>query len=264
LLVYNDVSGTSNFSSLHLGGLLGFVVKSGKHSKLSGAVMGAFDQRNVNGSKLTWDSQYNGYRYDPSLPGEQIPQTHFIYGDIGAGFNWHFAKSERYISAGDGHRFDIGVSAYHVNVPYYSFYGNTGENQYMRYVSYANVVVAMPGISSNLIPSVIVIKQGPSMEVDAGLMFRYIVNDPSIHSSTIKPFAFSFGGYYRSLDAFIPQILLEYGKYALGFSYDINLSTLTPFSKTKGGMEIALRYNWNPSYGTNIGNTTSPKATPYW
>ena len=264
LMVYNDVSGTSSFSSLHIGGLLGVVIKSGKNSKLSGGIMAAFDQRNVNGSKLTWDSQYNGYKYDASLPGEQIPQTHFIYGDFGAGFNWHYAKSERYISAADGHRFDIGFSAYHVNVPYYSFYGNTGENQYMRFVQHANFVIAVPQINASIIPSYIIMKQGPSIEVNAGVMFRYILSDASIHSTTIKPMAFSVGGYYRSLDAFIPQVLFEYDKYALGVSYDVNLSTLTPVSKTKGGLEICLRYNWNPAYGNSVGNTTGPKATPYW
>jgi type IX secretion system PorP/SprF family membrane protein len=264
LMAYNDIAGTSNFTSLHLGGLLGVVIKSGKSSKISGGLMAAFDQRNINGSKLTWDSQYNGYKYDANLPGEQIPQTHFIYADFGAGFNWHYAKSERYISAADGHRFDIGFSAYHVNLPYYSFYGNTGENQYMRFVQHANFVIAMPQINASIIPSYIIIKQGPSMEINAGVMMRYILSDASVHSGTIKPMAFSIGGYYRSLDAFIPQVLFEYDKYALGFSYDINLSTLTPTSKTKGGMEICLRYNYNSSYGNNIGNTTSPKPTPYW
>ena len=264
LMVYNDVSGTSNFSALHLGGLLGVVVKAGKYSKISGAITAAFDQRNVNGEKLTWDNQYNGYKYDAAIPGEQIPQTHFIYADFGAGFNFHFAKSERYISAGDGNRFDIGASVYHVNVPYYSFYGNTGENQYMRFVQHANFVIALPSVSSNIIPSYIVMIQGPSVEVTAGIMYKYIMHDPSVHSASVKPMAISFGAYYRSLDAFIPQILFEKGKYAIGASYDLNLSALTPTSKSKGAFEIALRYNFNPSYGQNIGNTIAPKPTPYW
>jgi type IX secretion system PorP/SprF family membrane protein len=264
LMAYQDVSGDANFTSLHLAGLIGVVIKSGKYSKISGGVMGAFDQRTMNGAKLTWDSQYNGYRYDASLPGESIPQTHFIYGDFGAGFNYHYAKSERYISAADGHRFDIGVSAYNVNVPFYSFYGNTGEQLAMRFIHHANFVIAIPQARASIIPSYIIMKQGPSMEVDAGLMVRYIISDASVHSTTVKPVAFSIGGFYRFKDAFIPQALLEYDKYAIGLSYDLNLSTLTPYTKTKGGLEIAIRYNWNPSYGTNIGNTTGPKPTPYW
>lgn len=264
LMAYNDIAGDAKFTSLHLGGLLGVVIKAGKFSKLSGGLMAAFDQRTINGSKLTWDSQYNGYRYDPSLEGEQIPQNHFIYADFGAGFNWHYAKSERYISAADGHRFDIGFSAYHVNVPFYSFYGNTGENQHIRFVSHANFVIAVPSIKASVIPSYIFMMQGPQIEANAGLMFRYILSDASVHSTTIKPVAISIGGFYRLRDAFVPQLLFEYDKYAIGVSYDVNLSGLTPVSKTKGGLEICLRYNWNPSYGNSVGNTTGPKPTPYW
>ncbi|MGZ3864085.1 MAG: PorP/SprF family type IX secretion system membrane protein [Bacteroidia bacterium] len=264
LMAYNDVAGTSNFSSLHLGALLGVVIKSGNYGKISGGLMGAFDQRTINGDKLTWDSQYNGYKYDKTLPGEQIPNAHFIYADFGAGFNYHYAKSEKYISAADGHRFDIGLSAYHVNVPYYSFYGNTGENQKIRIVQHANFVIALPQVNSNIIPSYIVMVQGPSIEVNAGLMYRLVIADASVHTGSIKPMAFSFGGYYRLKDAFIPQVLFEYGHYAIGASYDVNLSALTPTSKTKGGVEVAIRYNFNPSYGVSVGNTTNPRPTPVW
>lgn len=259
---YNDVSGDANFSSLHMGLILGVVLKSGKNGKFSMALTGAFDQRTISGYKLTWDSQYNGYKYDPYLQGEQIPNNKFIYGDFGGGFNYHYAKSERYISAADGHRFDIGLSAFHVNVPFYSFYGNTGEQLHMKYVHNANFVFALPSLQSNIIPSYVITMQGAQMEVIAGVMFRYLLHDPSVHSSTIKPMALSLGGFYRFRDAFSPQVLFEYDKYAMGVSYDLNLSGLTPFSKTRGGLEICLRYNWNPAYGLGIGNTTGPRPTP--
>lgn len=259
---YNDVSGDANFSSLHLGLMLGTVLKSGRNGKFSMALTGAFDQRTINGAKLTWDSQYNGYRYDANLDGEQIPNNKFIYGDFGAGLNYHYAKSERYISASDGHRFDIGLSAFNVNVPFYSFYGNTSEQLHIRYVHNANFVFALPQIQSNIIPSYVIMMQGSQMEIMAGIMFRYVLEDASVHSSTVKPVALSLGGFYRSQDAFSPQVLFEYDKYAMGLSYDLNLSGLTPFSKTRGGLEICLRYNWNPGYGVGVGNTTGPRPTP--
>lgn len=259
---YNDISGDASFNSLHLGVMLGTVLKSGRFGKFSMALTGAFDQRTINTSKLTWDSQYNGYKYDASLQGEQVPNNKFIYGDFGAGFNYHYAKSDRYISAADGHRFDIGFSAFHVNVPFYSFYGNTGENLHMKFIQHANFVLALPQIKSNIIPSYIIMMQGSHIEAMVGVMFRYVIEDPSVHSGTIKPVALSVGGFYRSRDAFSPQLLFEYDKYALGVSYDVNLSGLTPFTKTRGGLEICLRYNWNPGYGLGVGNTTGPRPTP--
>jgi len=262
LNAWNDIAGDGNFNKLHVGLILGTVLKSGQFGKFSMALTGAFDQCTITGHKLTWDSQYNGYKYDPYLLGEQIPNNKFIYGDFGAGFNYHFAKSERYISAADGHRFDIGLSAFHVNVPFYSFYGNTGEQLSMKYVHHATFVFALPGIQSNIIPSYVVMRQGTQMEIMTGLMFRYVLSDPSVHSTTVKPVALSLGGAYRFRDAFSAQALFEYDKYALGVSYDFNLSALTPFSKTLGSLEVCLRYNWNPGYGKGIGNTTGPRPTP--
>lgn len=259
---FNDISGAGNFNSLHIGVMLGTVIKSGQFGKFSMALSGAFDQRSVNYSKLSWDSQYNGYKYDPYLLGEVVPTNKFIYGDFGGGLNYHFAKSERYISAADGHRFDIGLAAYHVNVPFYSFYGNTGENLKMRYVHYSNFTFALPGIQSNITPAYVVMLQGTHVEIIGSLMFRYVIADASVHSGTIKPVAISLGAAYRMRDAFSPQVLFEYDKYAMGVSYDLNLSPLTPFSKTLGSLEVCLRYNWNPGYGVGVGNTTGPRPTP--
>jgi len=260
--VYNDVAGDGNFSSLHIGLMLGTVIKSGQNGKFSMALTGAFNQKSINNGKLTWDSQYNGYKYDANLLGEQLPDNRFIYGDFGAGFNYHYAKSERYISASDGHRFDIGFSAFHVNVPFYSFYGNTGEQLHIKFVQHASFVFALPQIQSNIIPSYVIMMQGTQTEIMGGVMFRYVIADGSVHSSTVKPVALSLGGFYRSRDAFSPQVLFEYDKYAMGVSYDLNLSGLTPFSKTRGSLEVMLRYNWNPGYGLGVGNTIGPRPTP--
>lgn len=259
---YNDISGDGNFNSLHLGLILGTVLKSGQFGKFSMALTGALDQRTISGHKLTWDSQYNGYKYDPSLLGEQIPNNRFLYGDFGAGFNYHYAKSQRYISAADGHRFDIGLAAFHVNVPFYSFYDNTGEQLKIKFVQHGTFVFALPELQSNIIPSYMVALQGSQMEILGALMFRYVLSDPSVHSGTVKPVALSLGAAYRFRDAFSPQVLFEYDKYAMGVSYDLNLSGLTPFSKTLGSLEVTLRYNWNPGYGLGVGNTTGPRPTP--
>src|ERR1035437_3985353 len=47
LIAYEDVAGSGNMTQLHLGGILGVVVNTGKHSKLSFAATGSFDQRRI-------------------------------------------------------------------------------------------------------------------------------------------------------------------------------------------------------------------------
>ena len=263
LIAYEDVAGAGKMSQLHIGGILGVVVNTGKNGKLSFAATGSFDQRRITSGNFQWENQYNGYQYDGNIQGETVPTTQINYADFGFGVNYHFSKSERFISSNDGHRFDIGFSMYHVNTPLVSFY-NTNESQYLRYNQHASVTIALPRAKANIIPSYVLMFQGPSFEFNAGVMFRYIISEAAARSNLTKSMAFSAGAYYRSTDAFIPQVLFEYSKYAIGASYDINLSQLTPYSKLQGGLEIMIRYNWNPGYGTAVGNTSGPKSTPYF
>jgi type IX secretion system PorP/SprF family membrane protein len=263
LNIYQDVAGTGNFSQLHIGAILGVVVSTGANSKLSFAATGSFDQRRVTTGGFQWENQYNGYQYDPSIQGENIPATQVNYADFGAGVNYHFSKSTQYISSNDGHRFDIGFAVYHVNTPLVSFY-NSGETQYMKYSGNMSFAIALPQAKANIIPSVLFLAQGPSIEVNAGIMFRYIISEASKRSTTVKPMAISAGAYYRSTDSFVPQILFEWDKYAVGASYDLNVSKLTPYSNLRGGLEIVLRYAWNPGYGKSVGLNNNPQSTPYF
>jgi hypothetical protein len=65
----------------------------------------------------------------------------------------------------------------------------------------------------------------------------------------------SLGAYYRLKDAVIPSLLFQFDKWGLGIAYDINLSDLTPATNTKGGLEVALRYNMSPGYGRALGGS---------
>jgi type IX secretion system PorP/SprF family membrane protein len=264
LIIYEDVAGAGKMSQLHIGGILGAVVNTGAHSKLSFAATGSFDQRRITGSNFQWENQYNGYQYDPTIQGEAVPTNQVNYSDFGAGVNFHYSKSERFISSNDGHRFDIGFSMYHLNTPLISFYNSASESQYIKFITHASFIIALPRVKANIIPSYILMFQGPSIEFNAGVMFRYIISETAARSNLTKSMAISAGAYYRSTDAFIPQVLFEYSKYAIGVSYDLNVSPLTPYSRLQGGLELILRYNWNPGYGTAVGNTSGPKSTPYF
>jgi type IX secretion system PorP/SprF family membrane protein len=263
LMIYQDVAGSGSMTQLHVGGILGAVVNTGANSKLSFAATGSFDQRRISSGNFQWENQYNGYQYDPSIQGEAVPTNQVNYADFGFGINYHYSKSEKFISSNDGNRVDIGFSIYHVNTPLISFY-NTGESQYIKYITHGTFTIALPRVKANIIPSYMLMFQGPSTEIDLGIMFRYIISETAARSNLRKSMAISAGAYYRSTDAFIPQILFEYSKYGVGFSYDLNVSQLTPYSRLQGGLELILRYNWNPGYGNSVGNTSGPKSTPYF
>jgi hypothetical protein len=83
--------------------------------------------------------------------------------------------------------------------------------------------------------------QGSSKEILAGLMVKYYIKDDSKYTGFLKRSSIGIGANYRAGDAFIPSILIEFGRFAIGYSYDINTSKLAKASNAKGGSEITLR-----------------------
>jgi len=233
-----------------------YVLKIASNSKLSLGLQVGTSIKTINSSNFTWDSQYDNtiLKYNPNLPGENVPTTSIARFDMGGGINYHFARSERYISAEDGPKFDIGIAAYHFTTPKFSFF-NTGDKLYMRYIGYFNGDFGIKSAGIALVPSFTYIKQGPSKEITSGFMVKYIIKDQSIYTSAVKAMSLSLGAYYRLKDAVIPTLLFQFDKWGLGLAYDINLSELTPATRAKGGFEIALRYNMSPGYGRALGGS---------
>ena len=53
----------------------------------------------------------------------------------------------------------------------------------------------------------------------------------------------SAGAFYRLNDAVIPVVKLDYYNWALGFTYDVNISQLAAASSLRGGFEVTLSYS---------------------
>ena len=91
--------------------------------------------------------------------------------------------------------------------------------------------------------------QGPSREVNLGLMFRYLVFEGSKYTGNVKGLAINLGGYYRIGDAISPSVEIEIAGFTVGYSYDLNTSGLRVASNGKGGSEIYLKFqNPNPFF----------------
>jgi type IX secretion system PorP/SprF family membrane protein len=251
--IYRDVAGDAKMGMLNPNLGFAYILKLNKQSKISAGVQGGFVYRTIDISKLKWDKQFNGYEYDPNLPnGEEVPRSAITSYDLGGGLNYSYAQSEKFISAKDGNKFNAGFSAYHFEVPRNSYFSSS-EKLYTRYCFYMNADINIPGTKNAVMPSLIVMRQGPSSEFVIGALYKFILKDQSMYTDKVKPSAFAIGVQYRYKDAIIPCLLMQYDKYAFGFAYDINVSALTPASKRMGGMEVMLRYNMSPGYGRNLG-----------
>ncbi|MDP2385527.1 MAG: PorP/SprF family type IX secretion system membrane protein [Bacteroidota bacterium] len=261
---YKDVAAgsksDSKFTTTGISANFCTVITTGKNSKLSLGLTGGANSRNIKQyDSLTWENQYDGFKYDPSRPTGEADESRYSFSnaDFGGGVNWHYSESNLYISSNNGSRFDIGASVYHFNSPKNTFYSFGDDKLNMRYNGYANAVFCFKESNICFAPGVLYQQQGANREIVTSALIRVILKQQSVHTKEEKPSAFSGGFQYRFKDALIPTFLFEYDKYAIGLAYDINLSKLTTASKSKGGFEFALRYNWNPGYGKMVGNSTS-------
>ncbi len=252
LNIFQDNAGNGLIKSFMPSLGVNYVMKVADNSKLSLGIQSGMSIKSINSSNFTWDSQFDGFKYNPGLPGENVTLSGIARFDMGAGVNYHYARSERYISAEDGAKFDIGVAAYHFTSPKYSFF-NTGDKLYTRYIGYFNGDFGIKSAGIALVPSIIYIQQGPSKEITSGFMVKYIIRDQSVYTGAKKAISLSLGAYYRLKDAVIPTLLFQFDQWGLGIAYDLNLSDLTPVTRTKGGMEVMLRFNTSPGYGKALG-----------
>jgi type IX secretion system PorP/SprF family membrane protein len=252
--VFRDEAGDAHLTNLNPNVGVAYIQKINKQMKFSGGIQSGFMYRTIDVSSLRWGEQYDGYNYNAALPtGEpNTPRGSITTFDLGGGINLNYIKSDKFLSAKNNARFDVGLSAYHYGLGKTSFIVSSEKLQ-TKYCAYFNSEFAIPNSINAIMPSILYMRQGPSQELIAGALFKIIIGDPSTYTSIRKPRSFAVGGYYRFKDAIIPTVLFQYNKYGFGVAYDLNVSALTPASYRKGGLEVMLRYNMSPSYGVNLG-----------
>ena len=245
----NDVAGDTKMGTTQANFSVAYRAKlSGKHS-LSTGLQGGIAQRKIDSGVFRWGNQDDGVNgFDPTLPsGETYTPENFTYGDFGAGMIWNYESAKTNSTSNDGFSANLGASVSHINQPKGAFYDGSEEKLFLKSVVHGSIFYGIKNTNIGIKPDFLYQKQGPLQEFIVGLMARYKIGEESKYTGFKKGTAISFGGYYRSNDAFVPAVFLEYAQFAIGFSYDVNVSGLTSASKGQGGVEISLRYiNPNP------------------
>ena len=254
--ITKDVAGDAKMSTLNPNLGFTYIQRINKKMKLSSGLQSGLFYRTLDISNLRFDAQYDGYTYNPNLSNGEanVPRSSITSFDVGGGVNLNYIQSDKFLSAKKAMKFDVGFSVYHFGLGRSSFITTT-EKLNTKVCAYFNGDFNIPNSMNAIMPSLLYMRQGSNSELIAGALFKFIIGDPSTYTSNKKPRALSIGGYYRYKDAIIPAFLLQYNKYAVGLTYDINVSPLTPASKRYGGIEMMLRYNLYPSYGVNLGRS---------
>lgn len=171
-------------------------------------------------------------------------QVNINYFDLNAGI--------LYTGSTDGYNnFYVGVSMYHINKPLESFIGG---NYYLQpRMTFQGGGYTPFGTNKTLHGSFIHQRQAGASETVLGGAVSMNMN-----GEEERPTEVYAGLWYRWNDAVIPYIGLEVANFRVGFTYDVNMSTLRTASNSRGGAEISLIYINKPG-DPNLKKTNCPK-----
>ncbi|HET7819097.1 MAG TPA: PorP/SprF family type IX secretion system membrane protein [Bacteroidia bacterium] len=245
--LFNDNAGDGRMNSLQACGSIAYQIYMDERNMIALGFQGGILQRSLTYGKLYWGSQYDPLSatgYNAALPADQAvvnADKSFIIPDLATGGVYSYKRDEQNMFSSDQREINIGLALFHVNMPRYSYY-DSNERLYQRLVLHGNAVVGIRYTHIAIVPGFMIQRQGPNQEILLGSLVRYTLRDDSKYTGYIKSTSISAGGYYRNKDAFILAGLLEFSNYAVGLSYDLNVSGLSRVSSGRGGLEFTFRY----------------------
>ena len=240
LFIFQDIAGDSRLSTTQINLSLSSIIAVNKSHNISAGIQGGFSQRKLDAVGLQWGAQYDDNGYAAGIAtGEADAFENYAFGDFSLGLSWNYGKSTTNISSNDHLSANAGIAMYHLNKPEQ---GPGLDKLNREFVAHAELTIGLKGTRIAVVPAALYLQQGQLHEINVGGMVRYTIKEESKYTGFIKETALLLGGYYRVGDALIPTCMLEVANFALGISYDVNISSLAEASNGAGGLEISFRY----------------------
>lgn len=240
--LFNDQAGDANLSATQGNFTISSILNLDALNKLSIGIQGGFGQRGIDQSKLKWGNQYDG-SYNSSInSNENFDNSNFTFFDAAAGIAWSYGKDQSYMTSNDGVKANLGLSYFHFDLPRSTFSSNNNEKLYSRLSFHGNIELGQRNTNLTFIPSFLTSIQQKQFETVFGCDFRYLLQEGSKYTGYVKETALALGIHHRFKDAVIAKLMFQYANYAVGVSYDFNISQLTSVSRAQGGFEISLKF----------------------
>lgn len=231
LSMFHDQAGDGKFQTLELQGNFSYLFKLTKDSShvIRPGINIGLNTRQINWNNLYFDSQYNGYTFDPNAATNETYQnsrkSNFSIG-FGALYEWR--KNERF-------KVLSGVGLYNLNRPNQGFYTEKIPRD-IRLNIFAKGTFKINRMW-DAVPSIQISTQGKYREIILGGSAKYYLTfKPKVYQALYA------GIWYRNRDASYLTFGYDYKDLFVGISYDINYSKLVPASNARGGIEFAVRY----------------------
>lgn len=247
---YNDQAGDLKVNTNNVNLNLAYHLILDRSSTLGVGIYSGFGQRSISPEGGKWASQYDGNTYNPNLSsGEVFNSPSFSFFDAGAGLLYTYKNGAGYMNQNKQRIFNGGIAFYHVNRPNYSYINNGDEKLYMRIAGFVNANIGIANTRGSILPGIYYQRQKSAQEIYFGANYKYNLHEGSRHTGFTRPMALYIGLFGRVKDALVGKLMIEYDQFSAGFAYDINISSLTEVSRSKGGFELFLRFNMGDGGG---------------
>lgn len=195
---------------------------------LSLAFMGGFIQSQFDPSQAKLDDQFVNGSYSPTNQSLQVfSKTGYSYLDASTGLTYSS-------SFGYGSRYYVGAALFHLNKPKVNFYSDNSETTVQQKWVINGGVTTDINDNSRLIGFADYFKQGGTRQFLGGVLYEWDI----VQYDETDNVSFSFGGFYRWNDAFVPAVQLTMHEWNIGLTYDVNVSKLKTASQMRGGFEL--------------------------
>ncbi len=205
---------------------------------LSAGIKFGLTQRNLNFDQLSFQDQFNGLDGFTNPTGEELENNNYSYSDMATGI-YYTVTPERQTS------YYAGLALHHFNVPNASFYRSEDdpkETLYMKSVLHLGARLPI-GRNKQIFPRVLMMLQGPHLQLDAGLNLRMALSDfnsMAIHAGAwLRPVK---NDKSMNLDAVIAMVGVEFSNILFGLSYDSNINSIANYGKMHGAFEFSIMY----------------------
>lgn len=246
LQVTNDVAGDSRLGRTQLlpAVTLHKSINSDQDTYISLGFLGGPVQQRFDISRLKFDDQFVNGAYSPMNPTRQtFENTNYTYYDASVGLLFSTVVNQV--------KFYLGGSYFHFTEPRVAFSSLNDVRLNKKYFFNAGLSAPTSDADRFIIYADLFF-QGGNRQVQGGVMWKHDIEQQDEDDA----FSVSTGVFYRGVDALIPVIKFDYYKVALGVTYDVNISKLTPASQSRGGLEVTLTYR----NFLNIRNSSAQKV----
>lgn len=226
--LFNDRAGDSRLNTFHFSLGASWTERFGENraQSVTGGLQFGITALSLDRSDLSFDSQYNGYYYDPTLDNnEAFARDGLSHPDLHAGLVYRYTPAPR-------QELQAGLGLFNLTTPDIGFLDEPGVPLDMR--TALHVLTRFPVSEKvDVLHMVQYMAQGKFREFILGGQVRMVQFEKYGLRRAVR-----LGGFYRAADAGYLFGGFEYDAWDFGISYDINLSDLVPASRNRGGIEL--------------------------